>query len=1397
MKTHRAGRRSAVAALIAAFLLSTIGVLPVAADTTPQSIPFSQAWGNTGLITTDDDWSGVPGIIGHRGDGLTAGTGVDPQTVLVDDIVVDVNANQTNPNTFTTGGVAEFHIADPVVALQGSGTARAPYLTLSLNATGQSNINVAYNLRDIDGSADNAVQPVAVQFRVGDSGPYTNIPAGFVADATTGPSLATLVTHVGVTLPAVANGQPLVNVRIITTDAVGSDEWVGIDDITASTVDLAPAVQSTTPANNAAGVAVGSNVSITFTEPVDVVDPWFTIACGTSSAHPAVVTGGPTTFTLNPDQDFVLSESCTVTVVAAQVTDQDTDDPLDAMVADHVFRFATADPSVDLVINEIDYDQASTDTAEFFEIKNVGASAESLNGVSVGYINGNGGGAVSYRSTALPDVSLAAGDYFVVCANALNTPNCDLDVTPETDLIQNGSPDALVLLSGATIVDTVSYEGETGAPYTEGTGAGTDTAVGFESLSRCPDGSDTDNNSADFLLRASTPGVSNTCPGDDVAPSVASTVPTNGAIGVAMAANITINFSEPVDVTGAWFTIQCALSGPHTATPSGGPQTFTLDPTDDFAENELCTLTVVGSLVTDQDANDPPDEMTGNHVVTFTTVDLELCGDTATLIHDIQGPGAASPLVGQSHPIEGVVVGDYQGGGTTGLAGFFVQEEDSDADADAATSEGIFVFDGSFGVGVAAGDHVRVRGTVAEFNSLTELNAVSLVLVCSTGNSVTPTTRTLPVAAIADWEPVEGMLVTINDELTVTETFTLGRFGEVALSVGGRLSNPTNVVDPGAPAIALQDLNDRSRILLDDGRGGQNADPTTYPTGGLSASNTLRIGDTIAGPLTGVLDFEFNLYRIQPVGPIGFNATNPRPAAPAPVGGNIRVASFNVLNYFNGDGLGGGFPTPRGANTPLEFGRQRDKIVSAIVALDADIVGLMELENDATPNSAIEDLVAGLNASAGGGTYAFIDTGVVGGDEIRVALIYKPGSVTPVGAYEILDSSVDPAFIDTLNRPVLAQTFERNATGARLTVAVNHLKSKGSACPDDPDTGDGQGNCNLTRTAAAGALVDWLATDPTGADDPDVLIIGDLNSYALEDPITTIRDAGYTNLIADALGDEAYSYVFGGQSGYLDHALASPSVVAQTTGVTEWHINADEPVVLDYNTEFKSANHIITLYAPDAYRSSDHDPVLVGLDLDPSVDAGGPYTVNEGGSVDVTATGSRPDGQGLTYAWDLDNDDSFETPGQSVAFSAATIQAPATLTIRVRVTDADGLFDIDDATVTVIWAFGGFEGPLGGGSVNNAKAGANVPVKFSLGGDQGLDIFREGYPTSGSYTCGTTPPSDATQPITIGGSGLQYSSASDEYSLQWKTDKNWKNTCRVFVLGLRDGTNIALAFQFK
>ncbi|MCX6149169.1 MAG: endonuclease [Ignavibacteriales bacterium] len=197
------------------------------------TVLLSQDWTNTGMISTNNDWSGVSGIVGYKGNGLTATTGVDPQTILVDGTTTDINlwANQTNPNTYTSGGIAEFENSNPTIALNGSGSANAPFLLLNVTTTGYSGITITYNARDLDGSADNAIQQVALHYRIGNTGNFINLPAGYIPDASTGPSLATLVTPINVTLPADAENKSLVQFRIITTNAAGSDEWIGIDDI--------------------------------------------------------------------------------------------------------------------------------------------------------------------------------------------------------------------------------------------------------------------------------------------------------------------------------------------------------------------------------------------------------------------------------------------------------------------------------------------------------------------------------------------------------------------------------------------------------------------------------------------------------------------------------------------------------------------------------------------------------------------------------------------------------------------------------------------------------------------------------------------------------------------------------------------------------------------------------------------------------------------------------------------------------------------------------------------------------------------------------------------------------------------------------------------------------------
>jgi hypothetical protein len=546
----------------------------------------------------------------------------------------------------------------------------------------------------------------------------------------------------------------------------------------------------------------------------------------------------------------------------------------------------------------------------------------------------------------------------------------------------------------------------------------------------------------------------------------------------------------------------------------------------------------------------------------------------------------------------GVVTADFQK--SSELSGFFVQ--DLSGDKDPSTSDGVFVYHRDYwGYDVSVGDVVRFTAEVSEYSGLTELSNVADLTVCGTG-SVNPTKVFLPVSSMADWESVEGMLVDMPQKLYVSGNYDQGHYGEIDLSFNWPLDNPTNVVWPGSQAVALQEANDLDRIQLDDASGYSNPSwlPYFYDIPGY---RTLRTGDTTKQKVTGVIGYAYGDYELHPTVPVEFQPKNPRPDSAPNVGGSLQVAAFNVLNYFTTIDHGSPICGPlgdqdcRGADSDYEFGRQKAKIVAAISKMDADVVGLMEIEN--YPGDVpTADLVSGLNDATAAGTYDYIATGAIGSDAIRVALIYKPGTVEPVGDFAILDSSVDPTFNDEKNRPALAQTFRELATGEEFTVAVNHLKSKGSDCDSlgDPDTGDGQGNCNLTRLSAAEALVNWLMSDPTDSGDPDFLITGDLNSYAMEDPITAIKAMGYLDLIDEFNGEGwkggAYSYNYYSQSGYLDQALANAGLASQVSGAAFWHINADEPSALDYNSYNQSQ-----LYQPDEFRSSDHDPVLVGLNL--------------------------------------------------------------------------------------------------------------------------------------------------------------------------------------------------------
>ena len=585
-------------------------------------------------------------------------------------------------------------------------------------------------------------------------------------------------------------------------------------------------------------------------------------------------------------------------------------------------------------------------------------------------------------------------------------------------------------------------------------------------------------------------------------------------------------------------------------------------------------------------------------------------GQAITMIHDIQGPGLTTPVSGQTFTVQAVVVGDFQA--TGGLGGFYLQEEAVDHDADPLTSEGIFVFSST---AVAAGDLVQLTGSATEFGGQTQLSSISGLTILGSGVSINSTPISLPVADATEFERYEGMLVTFDQDLFISEYFNFDRFNEIVLTTA-RQFQPTEVAEPGsAEAAAVLSSNLLSRITLDDGRNSQNSDPALHPDGGVfDLTNTFRGGD-ILQDVTGVMGHAFNLYRIQPTQGATHVVANPRPTTPDRIDGTLRVASFNVLNFFTTLDLGPDICGPtgnlecRGADTVAEYERQLAKLLVGIQALDADIIGIQEIENDIRlddgdrAHDPILTLVEKLNEVEGAGTWAWIgELDHYNDYPIRNEMIYRPAAVSPVGSPQtIADDAFDvslPGIVEPLGRPPVAQTFRAIADhGGRqpFTVVVNHFKSKSSSCTvlGDPNTGDGQGDCNLTRVAQAEVLLDFIdVLDDTSS---GVLTIGDYNSYMMEDPIDTLVAGGLTNLVA-RFEAEPYTLVFDGQLGTLDHALATRSLLNWVKGLTIFHINVDEPDIFDYDMSFKQPAQD-ALFEALPYRVSDHDPVIVGITL--------------------------------------------------------------------------------------------------------------------------------------------------------------------------------------------------------
>ncbi|WP_306206165.1 ExeM/NucH family extracellular endonuclease [Actinoplanes sp. RD1] len=564
-------------------------------------------------------------------------------------------------------------------------------------------------------------------------------------------------------------------------------------------------------------------------------------------------------------------------------------------------------------------------------------------------------------------------------------------------------------------------------------------------------------------------------------------------------------------------------------------------------------------------------------------------------IAEVQGTTDTSPLAGKQVTVQGVVTADHRTGGYNGI---YVQTAGTGGDrpVTAATpSDAIFVYlSKAAGTNLAIGDTVRVTGAVTEFNGLTELTpgALADVQVCDGDAKLPePVALTLPLDAAAR-ESLEGMLVAPAGTYTVSEVYDTNRYGEIDLAAGTSPARiPTDVAEPGSAAAAkVKSENALHKVVLDDGSSATLTGAPPY----FSKEEPLRVGDQVGTFGATVFSYGFSEWRLQPVTPVSaatwktagftFAHTNPRTAGPVDVGGDLRVASFNVLNYFvhfGGDA--------RGADDAAALEKQQAKIVSAISALNADVVALMEIENsvrfEGDPQLALQTLVGALNAKDGAGTWDYVRTpaelpGAAQQDVITTAIIYKPAKATPKGA----SRSVNDESVWFNAREPIAQTFTSGSID--FTVIANHLKSKSTsdaATGDNADTGDGQGAFNGDRVRQATALAAFVEDVEKSSGTDKVILLGDFNAYTHEDPLQVLYDAGFSDLNKDK-----NSYVFGGESGSLDHALATRSLADRVTGVDIWNINSVESFSFQYDG-------YAPFYSADPYRASDHDPVVVGL----------------------------------------------------------------------------------------------------------------------------------------------------------------------------------------------------------
>ena len=588
-------------------------------------------------------------------------------------------------------------------------------------------------------------------------------------------------------------------------------------------------------------------------------------------------------------------------------------------------------------------------------------------------------------------------------------------------------------------------------------------------------------------------------------------------------------------------------------------------------------------------------------------------------IAQIQGTGSESPLVGKDVITTGVVTAAYPTGGFNGA---YIQTPGTGGTAKVAgtdASDGIFVYS-TFASRLAIGTCVEVKGTAIEFNGLTEITDAWVETLDECAAVTATDLATLPVTNV-EKEVYEGMLVHPLGTYTITNNYQLNQYGQLGLAVGDEpLYQATDVVEPGAAALAYEEENRKKYITLDDGSSWdylRNDAAKDSPLPYLSADTPMRTASQVTFQEPVILDYRFQ-WNYQPIGhvvgadddDIPVDSENDRPKTAPEFGGNLTIGAFNVLNYFDdlgvdeegcdyfadryGNPVVTDFCEVRGAYSQAALEDQQAKLVAAINKSEADILGLMEIENSAgvsylpgqPRDKALATLVMALNQAAGETRWAYVPSPVVtppNEDIIRTAFIYNPNTVQALEASQIL---LDDAFADA--RYPLAQKFKATKTGNPFVMIANHFKSKGSG----EDDGTGQGNANPSREVQAAALTEWAEEMYAGE---AVFLVGDFNAYSRETPVQIIEAAGYTNLAKQADPSSA-TYQFSGRLGSLDHIFANTKAERLVTGAAVWDINADESIAFQYS---RRNYNVVDFHVADEYASSDHDPVLVGLDTGP------------------------------------------------------------------------------------------------------------------------------------------------------------------------------------------------------